>query len=63
MTNESKQAVKMALLSCHRFRSNEVHLWLSVMAYALRILVVSRCACSCGASSVGCCVGEWGEGA
>jgi len=53
----------MALLSCHRFRSNEVHLWLSVMAYALRILVVSRCACSCGASSVGCCVGEWGEGA
>ncbi len=28
-----KQAVKMTRLSCHRFRSNEVHLWLSVLAY------------------------------
>jgi hypothetical protein len=25
----------MTLLSCHRFRSNEVRLWLSVMAYNL----------------------------
>jgi hypothetical protein len=27
-----QQAVKMTRLSCHRFRSNEVRLWLSVMA-------------------------------
>ena len=32
---ESKQAVKMTRLSCHRFRSNEVRLWLSVLAYNL----------------------------
>ena len=30
---EGKQAVKMTRLSCHRFRSNEVRLWLSVLAY------------------------------
>ncbi len=28
-------AVKMTRLSCHRFRSNEVRLWLSVLAYNL----------------------------
>ncbi len=28
---EGKQAVKMTRLSCHRFRSNEVRLWLSVI--------------------------------
>jgi hypothetical protein len=32
---ERKQAVKMTRLSCHRFRSNEVRLWLSVIAYNL----------------------------
>jgi len=32
---EGKQAVKMARLSCHRFRSNEVRLWLSLIAYNL----------------------------
>ncbi len=32
---EGKEAVKMTRLSCHRFRSNEVRLWLSVMAYSL----------------------------
>jgi len=32
---EGKQAVKMTRLSCHRFRSNEVRLWLSVPAYNL----------------------------
>lgn len=32
---KGKQAVKMTRLSCHHFRSNEVHLWLSVMAYNL----------------------------
>ena len=31
----NKQAAKMMRLSCHRFRSNEVRLWLSVMAYNL----------------------------
>jgi len=29
---EGKQALKMTQLSCHRFRSNEVRLWLSVIA-------------------------------
>lgn len=32
---EGKQAVKMTRLSCHRFRSNKVRLWLSVIAYNL----------------------------
>src|SRR5665811_736296 len=32
---EGTQAVKMTRLSCHRFRSNEVRLWLSVIAYNL----------------------------
>jgi hypothetical protein len=32
---EGKQAVKMTCLSCHRFRSNEVRLWLSLIAYNL----------------------------
>jgi Transposase DDE domain group 1 len=32
---ESKQAVSMTRLSCHRFRANEVRLWLSVIAYNL----------------------------
>ena len=32
---EGKQAVKMTRLSCHRSRSNEVRLWLSVIAYNL----------------------------
>ncbi len=32
---EGKQAVKMTRLNCHRFRRNEVRLWLSVIAYNL----------------------------
>jgi len=32
---EGKQAMKMTRLSCHRFRSNEVRLWLSLIAYNL----------------------------
>ena len=32
---EGKQAVKMTRLSCHRFRSNEVRLWLTIIAYTL----------------------------
>jgi hypothetical protein len=43
---EGKQAVKMTRLSCHRFRSNEVRLSLSVIAYNLgnlcRRLVLPR---------------------
>lgn len=35
MDKEGKQAVKMARLRCHRFRSNEVRLWRSVIAYNL----------------------------
>jgi len=30
-----KQAVKMTRLSCHRFRSNQVRLWLCLRAYNL----------------------------
>jgi hypothetical protein len=45
-SKEGKQAVKMMRLSCHRFRSNEVRLWLSVIAYNLgnlwRRLVLPR---------------------
>jgi Transposase DDE domain group 1 len=41
-----KQAGKMTRLSCHRFRSNEVRLWRSVIAYNLgnlwRRLVLPR---------------------
>jgi hypothetical protein len=32
---EGNQAVKMTRLSCHRSRSNEMRLWLSVIAYNL----------------------------
>src|SRR5260370_4645018 len=32
---EGKHVVKMTRLSCHRFRSNEVRIWLSVIAYNL----------------------------
>jgi hypothetical protein len=43
---KGKQAVKMTRLSCHRFRSNEVRLWLSLIAYNLgnvwRRLVLPR---------------------
>ena len=44
---EGKQTVKMTRLSCHRFRSNEVRLWLSVIAYNLgnlrrRLVLPSR---------------------
>jgi len=34
-TKEGKQAVAMTRLSCHRFRANEVRLWLSLIAYNL----------------------------
>ena len=32
---EGKQALTMTRLSCHRFRANEVRLWLSLIAYNL----------------------------
>jgi hypothetical protein len=32
---EGRQAVAMTRLSCHRFRANEVWLWLSLIAYNL----------------------------
>ncbi len=32
---EGKRAVKMTRQSCHRFRSNEMRLWLSLIAYNL----------------------------
>ena len=32
---EQESLVKMTRLSCHRFRSNEVRLWLSIIAYNL----------------------------
>jgi hypothetical protein len=44
---EGKQAVKITRLSCHRFRSDEVRLWLSVITYNLgnlwrRLVLPSR---------------------
>ena len=44
---EGKQAVEITRLSCHRFQSNEVRLWLSVIAYNLgnlwrRLVLPSR---------------------
>jgi hypothetical protein len=44
---EGKQAVKMTRLSCHRFRSNEVRPWLSLIAYNLgnlwrRLVLLAR---------------------
>jgi hypothetical protein len=41
---KGKQAVKMTHLSCHRFRSNEVRLWLSVIAYNPGEPVAAACA-------------------
>jgi Transposase DDE domain group 1 len=38
---EGKQAVKMTRLSCHRFRSNQVRLALSLLAYNLGNLWLS----------------------
>lgn len=32
---EGEQALKMARFSCHRFQSNEVRLWLTIIAYNL----------------------------
>jgi Transposase DDE domain group 1 len=53
---EGKQAVKMTRLSCHRFRSNEVRLWLSVLAYnpgnLWRRLVLPRRIEHCSLTSV-----------
>jgi len=42
--------VKMTRLSCHRFRSNEVRLWLSIIAYNLgnlwrRLVLPQRMGC------------------
>jgi len=39
---EGKQAVKMTRLSCHRFRSNEVRVWLSLIGYKLRRNLLRR---------------------
>jgi hypothetical protein len=40
---EGKQAVKMTRLSCHRFRANEVRLWLSLIVYNLGNLYGGWC--------------------
>jgi hypothetical protein len=40
---EGKRAVKMTGLSCHRFRSNQVRLALSLLAYNLGNLWRRRC--------------------
>ena len=34
--DQGRQAVKMTRLSCHRFRSNELRLWLRLMPDNLR---------------------------
>ena len=41
---EGKQAVKMTRLSCHKFRSNEVRLWLTIIAYNLGNLMATASA-------------------
>jgi hypothetical protein len=43
---EGKQAVRMSRLSCHRLRSNEVRLWLSLIAYYPENLCGGWC-CRC----------------
>jgi len=47
---EGKQATAMTRLSCHRFRANEVRLWLSVLAYNLgnlwRRLALPKAVCN-----------------
>ena len=45
---EGKQAVAMTRLSCHRFRANEVRLWLSVIAYNLGQSVAAAGAADAG---------------
>jgi hypothetical protein len=47
----SWQAVQMTRLSCHRFRSNEVRLWLSVIADNLGNLWRRAWCCRRGSSS------------
>src|SRR5207237_610875 len=61
---EGKQAVKMTRLSCHRFRSNEVRLWLSIIAYNLgnlwRRLVLPHRIRNCSLTSLQQRVGKTG---
>jgi hypothetical protein len=53
---EGKQAVGMTRLSCHRFRANEVRLWLSLIAYNLgnlwRRLALPSPVATCSLTSV-----------
>src|SRR6516164_869129 len=53
---EGKQAVAMTRLSCHRFRANEVRLWLSVLAYNLgnlwRRLALPKAVCNWSLTSL-----------
>ncbi len=53
---EGQQAVKMTRLSCHQFRSNEMRLWLSVIAYNLanlwRRLVLPKSIDNCSLTSL-----------
>ena len=53
---EGKQAAAMTRLSCHRFRGNEVRLWLSVLAYNLgnlwRRLALPKAVCNWSLTSL-----------
>ena len=53
---EGKHAVAMTRLSCHRFRANEVRLWLSVLAYNLgnlwRRLALPKAVCNWSLTSL-----------
>ena len=55
----------MTPFSCHRFRSNEVRLWLSVIAYNLgnlwRRLVLPRKIENCSLTKFAAAVGENGR--
>ena len=62
----NRQAVKMTRLSCHRFRANEVRLWLSLIAYNLgnlwRRLVVADADQQLVADQLAAAAGETGGG-
>ena len=63
---EGKQAVAMTRLSCHRFRANEVRLWLSLIAYNLgnlwRRLALPAPIGKCSLDQLAAAVGEEADG-
>ena len=57
---ESKQAVALTRLSCHRFRANEVRLWLSLIAYTWGTCGAGRrCPRGSGSGRLPACSSDW----